>query len=60
MKDLTQNVKSVVVDTRISTKANKEYHVLVVEFKNGYKFENFVNNEQMFILGSLAAPAGNH
>lgn len=33
-----------------TSKAGKDYHVLVVRFKNGYKFESFLNNDQYFII----------
>lgn len=33
-----------------TSKAGKPYHVLVVRFKNGYQIENFLNNDQYFII----------
>lgn len=59
MKDLLSTIKGVYIETRRSTKSNKDYSVLVVEFKNGYKQESFLNNEQMFILNSMPT-TGNH
>lgn len=59
MKNLTSNIKQVVIETRMSQKSQKEYYVLILEFKNGYKHESFLNNEQLFILSTLAQPAGN-
>lgn len=57
MKDLSQNVKSVYIDERISSKSGKPYSMLVVEFKNGYKTEQFLNADQLYILNGLT---GNH
>lgn len=54
MKDLTNQIVSVSVDTRKSVKNNKDYSVLILEFENGYKHESFLNNEQAFILGQIA------
>lgn len=59
MKILTPNIKQVYIDTRMSAKSNKEYSVLCLEYKNGYKTEKFLNNEELFILNSLVQPAGN-
>ena len=42
-------VKSVYRVERVS-KAGKNYQVLCVEFENGYVYENFLSNEQVYIL----------
>ncbi len=60
MKDLTKSVKRVYLETRHSTKSDKDYQVLIVEFVNGYKYEEFrLSNDTLYILGTLAQPAGN-
>lgn len=59
MKILTQNIKQLYIDERISKKGNVPYSVLVLEMKSGYKYESFLNNDQLYILGSLAQSAGN-
>lgn len=59
-QDLTSQIKAVYIETRHSTKSDKDYSVFVVEFKNGYKNESFLNNDQLFILGSFATNPGNH
>lgn len=40
---------TITVEKRTS-KAGKEYYVLVITWENGYKFETFLNNEQSFII----------
>ena len=35
------------------SKNNKEYFVLVLEFKNGYKAELFINSEQAYIINYI-------
>lgn len=47
-------VKDVRVERRVSKKTNNEYSVLIVEFVGGYRVENFLNQDQQFILQSLA------
>lgn len=42
-------VKNVYREKRVS-KNGKSYTVLCVEFENGYIYENFLTNEQDFIL----------
>lgn len=62
-KDLTSQISSIKIETRKSQKSNKDYSVLTLLFKNGYKHETFLNNEQLFILGQIADSAkatGNH
>lgn len=46
-------VKDVRVETRVSKKTNNEYTVLIVEFVGGYKVENFLNQDQQFILHTI-------
>lgn len=60
MKDLTNQVKTLSIETRHSSKSDKDYDVLVVAFKNGYKYESFLKNEQSFILETLLQTPGNH
>lgn len=43
-------------EERQSQKTNKPYHVLVIEYKNGYVFETFLNNDQSM----LTKLAGQH
>lgn len=45
-------VKDVYREERVS-KAGKEYQVLCVVFENGYKYENFLSNEQVYILNDV-------
>lgn len=52
--NITKLVKSVSLLTRTS-KAGNPYKVMVVEFANGYKVENFINQDQQFILQSVLA-----
>lgn len=47
-----EQVKEVYREEKTSKKGNV-YQVLVVVFANGYKLEQFLNNEQMFILGNI-------
>lgn len=49
MKELDVKVS---IEKRTS-KAGNDYHVLVVRFKNGYKFESFLNNDQYFIINQM-------
>lgn len=42
-------VKDVYREVRIS-KAGNQYQVLCIVFENGYKYENFLSNEQQYIL----------
>lgn len=42
-------ITEVKVDKRVS-KNDKEYYVLVIVWKNGYKSEFFINNEQKFCI----------
>lgn len=41
------------IEKRVSKKSGSMYSVLVITFKNGYKFETFLNNEQVYIIGSI-------
>lgn len=50
--DITKNVKAVTLATKLS-KAGNEYYVLRVVFSNGYAVENFVNQDQLFIINSI-------
>ena len=45
-------VKEVYREERVS-KAGKKYQVLCVVFENGYKYENFLSNEQVYILNDV-------
>lgn len=45
-------VKDVYREERVS-KAGKSYQVLCVVFENGYKYENFLSNEQVYILSDV-------
>lgn len=50
--DITQKVKSVSLVTKKS-KAGNDYQMLQVVFQNGYKYEAFVKDEQLFIINSM-------
>ena len=54
MFELNNSIKSVSVETKVSQKGN-EFSVIVIEFKNGYKISNYINNDQLFILQLLAS-----
>lgn len=45
-------VKDVYREVRIS-KAGNQYQVLCIVFENGYKYENFLSNEQQYILSDV-------
>ena len=45
-------VTEVYREERVS-KAGKTYQVLCVVFENGYKYENFLSNEQQYILAGV-------
>lgn len=53
MFELNNSIKSVYVETKVSQKGN-EFSVIVIEFKNGYKISNYINNDQLFILQLLS------
>lgn len=44
-------------ENRVSSKSGKIYQVLIVIFPNGYRFESFLNNDQMFLTSE--APLSN-
>lgn len=46
------DVRDVYREERTS-KAGNNYQVLCVVFENGYKYENFLSNEQQYILADL-------
>lgn len=50
--DVSQKVKSVLIDTRLSSKSGKEYQMLVLDF-GGYKFEAFLKSEQAYIIQNM-------
>lgn len=50
--DITQKVKGVSLVTKKS-KLGNDYTVLQVVFQNGYKFESFLKDEQLFIINSM-------
>lgn len=50
--DITKYAKAVTLATKLS-KSGKEYFVLRVVFSNGYMVENFVTQDQLFILNSM-------
>lgn len=52
--DLIPYIEKVELETRTSSKTNRPYQVLVISFENGYKLEQFLNNEQKFIIESIA------
>lgn len=37
-------------EERYSEKTKKPYNVLVLEFKNGYKYETFLNGDQTMLI----------
>lgn len=43
-------IKEVYRENRVSKKTGNVYQVLVIVFQNGYKFEQFINNEQQWAL----------
>lgn len=51
---MTDNIVSKVArlhqEERQSQKTHKPYHVLVIEFKDGYVFETFLNNDQKMLI----------
>lgn len=51
--DILQKIKSAKVDTRISSKSGKDYHMLVLDF-GSYKFETFLKTEQAYIIQNMA------
>lgn len=36
-----------------TSKAGKQYQVLCLVFENGYMYENFLSNEQQYILSDV-------
>lgn len=40
------------LEEKVSQKGNK-YTVMVIVFPNGYKYESYVSNEQIFILNHM-------
>ena len=54
MIELKNSIKNVYVETKVSQKGN-EFSVIVIEFMNGYKISNYINNDQLFILQLLAS-----
>lgn len=50
--DISKNVKGVSLVTKKS-KAGNDYVVLRVTFPNGYVVDNFLNQDQQFIINSL-------
>lgn len=38
---------------RRTSKAGREYWMLVIQFENGYKLEQFMSNEQQIILAAV-------
>lgn len=52
MSENRNYVKNVYRENRTSKKGNS-YQVVVIEFDNGYKLEEFMTNEMMFILGHI-------
>lgn len=53
MTDLSSKTKTVKILSKKSSKSGNSYNVLEVTFSNGYVFETFLNQEQLFILNSL-------
>lgn len=51
-KDITKVVKGVSLVTKKS-KAGNDYYVLRTTFASGYTVDNFVNQDQLFILNSM-------
>lgn len=39
-------------EKRKSNKTGGDYHVVVIEFPNGYRFESFVNSDRMYCIKS--------
>ena len=50
--DISKSVKCVSLVTKKS-KAGNDYHVIRVTFNNGYTVDNFVNQDQLFIIKSV-------
>lgn len=46
-------VKDIYREERVSKKSGNKYQVIVVEMENGYKYANFLNNEQQYCLDEL-------
>ena len=55
--DLNETIKSIEVITRNSKKTGNDYTVLSIAFHQGYTYETFISNEQVFILGMLLPKA---
>lgn len=52
--DISNKVKGVSLVTKKS-KAGNDYHVLRVTFQSGYQIDNFVNQDQLFIINAMLA-----
>lgn len=50
---MLEKIKSVTKVTRKSAKTGNDYSVLRVEFKDGYVIENFLNDDQKYILSKM-------
>ena len=50
---MTEFIVNCYRENRISAKTGNSYQVLVLEFDNGYKLEQFLSNEQQFILSNV-------
>ena len=52
MFELNAKIKTVALNEKVGKTGNK-YYTLSIEFVNGYVIENFINNDQKFILQTI-------
>lgn len=57
--DISSIVKGISLVTKKS-KAGNDYFVLRVTFNSGYTVDNFVNQDQLFILNSMLSQSKAH
>ena len=50
---MTEFIMDCYRENRVSNKTGNPYQVLVLVFENGYKLEQFLSNEQQFILADV-------
>lgn len=50
--DISNKVKGVSLVTKKS-KAGNDYYVVRITFQSGYQIDNFVNQDQLFIINSI-------
>lgn len=51
-KDISKTVKGIALVQKKS-KAGNDYHVLRLTFNGGYVVDNFVNQDQLFIINGM-------